>query len=520
VGEKVENSVLHSGARAFANTPDPAHFFTGARRGALVEAVHACVVDNDTVLAVLGEPGSGKTSVCRRLEQELSANCDVVYLAHPKLNPDALLRAIAAELGIAVTARDDKLDVLHRIQEHALARYAQDQRVVLLVEDAQLMSDESLEELRLLTNLEGSERSLIQTVLFAQPGFAQRLKNAQLRSLDDRIARRFVLGRFSLRDTRQYLQARLATAGSDAPVWTVTATGAVAIYLLSHGRPRRITRLAQGAMDYARSKATTRIGVWEVAHAFLRAREFHAAQVRAPFAYAFLGSLFAAASLASGAWIPPSAAPVAREPAAVVETAATSMPRAEDVGVASEAAPETAAGVEAGTEAEAMTVAEATTSSIDGTAAQARAVSPAAIGVQAAMSSELQIDLRSQHHAARIAGQAWLAGADAGAYTIQLMFCWEDKARQQAARDGLMEALQAVQMADSAFLVTTAIRNRPASMLTFGEFDAKGEALEALAALPAPLHRFRPFVRRIAGLQKEVFGAPVKTMQTTQEALP
>lgn len=497
----------HCDAFAFANTPDPSRFFAGAHRGALVEAIRECLISNDTLLTVLGEPGSGKTSVCRRLEQELSAMCDVVYLAHPKLSPDALLRAIATELGLPATAHHDKLDVLRRIQEHALARYAQDRRVVLLVEDAQIMSDETLEELRLLTNLEGSERSLVQGVLFAQPSFVMRLKRAALHSLDDRIARRFALRRFSLRDTQHYLRARLTGAAGGESFWVVTASAVVAIYLLSHGRPRRITRVAQGALERARGNERTRIGAWDVASAFLHAREFQAAEVRPPFAYALVGSLFAAAGLASGAWMPPSAVHSVSEPAAAVEAGRTSVQPTEGLLV-----------VEVGAEAEPGPA----TTSMAASGTQPKAVATTAISVEPAMRSNLlaEQDLTALHHEARAAGQAWLRSADQRAYTIQLMFCWEDNRVQRAARDALMDKARASQLADRLYLVTTGMRKRSASMLTLGEFDSKDAALTALARLSPELSRFRPFVRRIARLQRDVFGAPMNSAQSNKEELP
>lgn len=154
------------------------------------------------------------------------------------------------------------------------------------------------------------------------------------------------------------------------------------------------------------------------------------------------------------------------------------------------------------------------------TSAPAALALPSAVDTQATVSPELEVEMRGLHHEARIAGQSWLASANARGYTIQLMLCWEDQPHQQAARDTLMEALQAVQMADNAFLVTTAKRNRPASMLTLGEFHTKGEALNALATLPVPLRPYQPFVRRIAGLQKEVFGASVKTAQARLKEEP
>lgn len=498
-GENVENTLRHGEEPAFANTPDPARFFTGARRGALVATIQSCLLHNDAVLAVVGEPGSGKSSICRRLAQDLSSFCDVVYLAHPSLSAEALLRAIAVELALSATAREDKLDLLRRIQEHALARYAQDRRIVLLIEDAQLMSDESLEELRLLINLEGSERGLLQAVLFAQPTFAVRLKTDALCALDDRIARRFTLHRFSLRETRQYLRARLSWTARDEDRWSVSACAACAIYLLSRGRPRRITRLAQGAWEHTRNRVATRIRTGDVARAFLQTRDFQAAKIRPPFAYGFLGSLLAAAGFASGAWLPPAAEQPPSDPISAFVSEMAPIESRDEMRVQSDADSGAPSRIEVATDS----------------------ASTMPTGAAAADTAALQdVDLSVWHHDFRAAGQTWLASADRKAYTIQLMFCWEDRSEQFEARDALIEQVRAGHLSESLFLVTGAVRDRPASMLMLGQFDSKAQALGALAALPSQLKHFKPFVRRIAQLQRDIFGAAAINAQAAQEARP
>lgn len=487
MGDIVKNSLGLGDATAFANTPDPAHFFRGARRGTLIDTLQSCLLDNDAVLLVLGEPGSGKTSICRRVAQELSTPCQIVYLSHPNLTPEPLLRAIAAELGLAAAARDDKLDVLRGIQEHALAQYAQDRRVVLLVDDAQLMGDESLEELRLLINWEGSERGLIQMVLFAQPDFEGRLRSRSLRALEDRISCRFVLRRFSLWETRRYLDARLNVSANASSAWNFTAAATVTLYCLSRGRPRRITRLARHAWECAYKQATTRIHTKHVVSGFLRAREFHSAKVRPPFAYAFLGSLLAAASFASGAWLPSPALPE-HVGASTSSGALTSvLDKQEDAMPALRAEPPA-------TEAARIAdVAPPVAAAGDATNDTLSPLHPAAVG--------------ASNYDTHAAGHAWLARADQRAYTIQLVFCWDDRSDHRMARDTLLAQARAMQTADDVALLSTTIRDRPASIVTFGHFDTKAQALEALAALPPELSEFKPFVRRVARLQREILGA-------------
>lgn len=486
----MENSLQHGDAIAFANTPDPAHFFNGARRGALVDSIQRNLLDDDPVLCVLGEPGSGKTSICRRVAQQLATSCQIVYLAHPNLSPDAVLRAVAGELGLAAAARADKLDVLRGIQEHALAQYAQDQRVVLLVDDAQLMSDESLEELRLLINWEATDRGLIQMVLFAQPSFAGRLRSTALRTLQDRIARRLVLRRFSLWETRRYLAARLTGLASSGSFWTFTVAAAVALYCLSRGRPRRLTRLARRAWECAHRQGTTRIGTSEVVSGFLRAREFQSAKVRPPFAYAFLGSLLAAASFASGAWLPSPATE-----GHVSESASSSaLTRAHD-GQEHDSTAQLAQDFIA--EQANVAAAESTVQRV--TEESANSPSLTQVSPKDALHREL--------HAA---GQAWLASADQRDYTIQLMFCWEDRSDHRTARDAMLMQARATQLADQVFLLDTVVRDRTASIVTYGQFDTKARALEAVAALPRELSAFKPFVRRIGRLQQEILRGAVR----------
>jgi type II secretory pathway predicted ATPase ExeA len=197
----------------FRITPDPEFFFPGGNRGAVLEALTYAIARGEGVVKVVGEVGSGKTMLCRMLERELPPNCDVVYLANPALDPDAVLNAIAFEMGLGDGAGANKLAVLHRIQDHLLAKHAENRRVVMFVEEAQALPLASLEELRLLSNLETTTEKLLQIVLFGQPELDAKLAAHDIRQLRERITHSFELTGLAGREMRDYVNARLRASG-------------------------------------------------------------------------------------------------------------------------------------------------------------------------------------------------------------------------------------------------------------------------------------------------------------------
>jgi type II secretory pathway predicted ATPase ExeA len=231
----------------FKITPDTRLFFPGGNRGAVLEALVYAIVNGEGIVKVVGEVGSGKTMLCRMLEKELPEHVDIVYLANPSVAPDQVLYAIAFELKLPVTSADDRLSVMQLLQEYLIKRHADNRRVVVFVEEAQSMPMATLEEIRLLSNLETNQDKLLQIVLFGQPELDETLSKHDIRQLKERITYSFNLPPFAGEDIRDYINSRLRATGFRAgEVFSPRAINAIHRY--SMGLVRRINILADKAM--------------------------------------------------------------------------------------------------------------------------------------------------------------------------------------------------------------------------------------------------------------------------------
>ncbi len=231
----------------FRITPDTRLFFPGGNRGAVLEALVYAVANGEGIVKVVGEVGSGKTMLCRMLEVELPKNVEIVYLANPRLAPEHILHAIAFELNLPVQTKDDRLKVMHCLHEYLLRKHAENRRTVAFVEEAQGMPIETLEEIRLLSNLETQHEKLLQIVLFGQPELDESLAKPRIRQLKERITYSFYLQPFSVAQVRDYLNSRLRANGykGDA-LFSAAAVRAITRY--SKGLVRRINILADKAL--------------------------------------------------------------------------------------------------------------------------------------------------------------------------------------------------------------------------------------------------------------------------------
>lgn len=230
----------------FRITPHPGYFFSGARRGATLEALEWALAHDEGIIAVIGEVGTGKTMLLRMLMERLPATLQPVWLSNPSLDPLELLRAIAFQLGgYATEVRAGAL--LDDIQRQLLARWAEGKRVVVLVDEAHAMPLASLEQVRLLSNLETPSHKLVQIVLFGQPELDAQLATRAVRPLRDRITQRFELAPLSRTELLAYLTHRLTRAGwrGDLPF---TGPALLALWRASGGLTRRANILADKAL--------------------------------------------------------------------------------------------------------------------------------------------------------------------------------------------------------------------------------------------------------------------------------
>ncbi len=231
----------------FKITPDTSLFFEGSKRGAALDALIYAISSGEGIIKVVGEVGSGKTMLCRMLEVRLSGIVDVVYIANPSLSPDNILHVIAHELHLGITNSESKLDVMQKLQDYLLKKHADNRQVVVFVEEAQSMPIETLEEIRLLSNLETDQHKLLQMVLFGQPELDDKLSMPHIRQLKERITHSFYLDPFPPEDTLDYLNFRLRSVGYRGPsIFSQRTANAVEKY--SGGLSRRINIIADKAL--------------------------------------------------------------------------------------------------------------------------------------------------------------------------------------------------------------------------------------------------------------------------------
>ncbi|VAW68962.1 MSHA biogenesis protein MshM [hydrothermal vent metagenome] len=231
----------------FKITPDTSMFYAGNKRGAALQALMYAIVSGEGIIKVVGEVGAGKTMLCRMLEIELNNNIEIVYIANPSLSPDNILHVIAFELKLNITSDSSKLEVMQALQNYLLEKHINNNQVVVFVEEAQSMPIETLEEIRLLSNLETNENKLLQMVLFGQPELDEKLRQPTIRQLKERITHNFYLDPFADDDIYKYLNFRMRLVGYKGTD-LFSKKMARTIEKKSNGLTRRINILADKAL--------------------------------------------------------------------------------------------------------------------------------------------------------------------------------------------------------------------------------------------------------------------------------
>lgn len=231
----------------FRITPDTRLFFSGGGRGDILDALVYAITSGEGIIKVIGEVGSGKTMLCRMLEERLPGNVEIVYLANPSLSPEHILQAIALEMSLEVPDNANRLQVMHALQQRLLEKHARNRQVVIFIEEAQSMPTETLEEIRLLSNLETEREKLLQIVLFGQPELDENLDQANIRQLSERITHSFHLQPLSGKELRDYVRFRMRAVGYRGPdVFRPNAYPGLA--RASEGLTRRINILADKSL--------------------------------------------------------------------------------------------------------------------------------------------------------------------------------------------------------------------------------------------------------------------------------
>jgi type II secretory pathway predicted ATPase ExeA len=239
----------------FKITPDTSLFYDGGKRGDILAALVYAIHRGEGIIKVVGEVGSGKTMLCRMLQLKLPDTVEIVYIANPSVSAEDILFVIAHELSLQVTKQASKHEVMHLLQDYLLQRHMENKQVVLFIEEAQGMPLDTLEEIRLLSNLETDENKLLQIILFGQPELDQNLSEQSIRQLRERITHNFELAALTQDEIHNYLNFRMREVGYTGPELINTAV-AKKVEQHSEGLLRRINIIADKILLSAFAEGT------------------------------------------------------------------------------------------------------------------------------------------------------------------------------------------------------------------------------------------------------------------------
>lgn len=252
--------------RPFRLTPDPDYRYCEPSQHAALSTLQVALAQGEGFIKVTGEVGLGKTLLCRTLLDQLQPPYLTAWLPDPTLTPAEMRRALAGDLGIDPDDGSHNGEVTHQLLQQALLTLAQQERKpVLIIDEAQALPDDTLEAVRLLTNLETSKRKLIQVVLFGQPELDERLARPDFRQLRQRITFSCHLRPLGPQQVRDYVQYRCHAAGASRSLFTDSALRLAS--RASGGIPRLLNILCDKALLVAYGRGRPQAGWREMRRA-------------------------------------------------------------------------------------------------------------------------------------------------------------------------------------------------------------------------------------------------------------
>jgi general secretion pathway protein A len=281
--------------KPFAITPDPRYLYLSERHAEALAHLLYGINEAGGFIQLTGEVGTGKTTVIRSLLEQLPGHADVALILNPRVTPAEFLLTICEELHIPVpeAGRGSTKTLMDLLGRHLLDTHARGRRVVLIVDEAQNLSTQTLEQVRLLTNLETATTKLLQIILIGQPELRDLLDKLELRQLAQRITGRYHLNPLSAEETAGYVKHRMRVAGATAEVFTPSALRE--IHRLSGGVPRVINVICDRALLGAFTQEDHRAGAALVRQA---ASEVYGRPVPAPWLkWVTAGAIAAAVAL-------------------------------------------------------------------------------------------------------------------------------------------------------------------------------------------------------------------------------
>jgi type II secretory pathway predicted ATPase ExeA len=464
----------------FNITPNPDFFYAGSNRGAILDALIYAVTHGEGIIKVTGEVGSGKTMLCRMLESRLPENVEVIYLVNPSLDREGVIYAIAGELDLATGGKrpDEVIRLLHvdLIKKHITGK-----QVVLLVEEAQAMPLDTLEEIRLFSNLETAHHKLLQIVLFGQPELDESLSLPRMRQLKERITHSFKVPPLAQATIPEYLMFRMRAAGYHGPdIFTRGALRHMAE--ASRGVIRRISILADKALLAAFSENTHAVKPRHV-KAAIRDSEFSntgmsSQRLKMVLALLLWSMLAAVCGLNWQLLWPATESPAPVAPVAVIAPKPIEPPPAPPAApIAAETAAETAlAAPESVAEPSAPAAAEASPPAPEGT---------------------LPVGLLQQRLKA---AKAWLDNDSANRHSIQIMLATAD---QRVELERFLRKTRSEIGLEQVYVYPTRIGGTLQFGVVYGNYATREEATAAMARLPVRLSS-RPYLRTTKGIKEEI----------------
>jgi type II secretory pathway predicted ATPase ExeA len=443
----------------FKITPDTSLFYEGSKRGAALEALMYAIRSGEGIIKVVGEVGSGKTMLCRMLEVRLADSIDVVYIANPSLSPDNILHVIAHELHLDISSDESKLSVMQKLQDYLLKKHANNRQIVLFVEEAQSMPVETLEEIRLLSNLETDQHKLLQMVLFGQPELDEKLSQPQIRQLKERITHSFYLDPFPPKDTLDYLNFRLRAVGYKGPsLFSQRTANAVEKY--SGGLSRRINIIADKALMASFSEGGHEVSSKHVATA-AKDSDFRTAKNMRPWVIGAGGVILLVIAVWLGTLLPleGNKSPVLADTASHMEA---------QKGVAANTAQDTNAQM------------------ADVSAGPESRISPT------------RLDQRLSET------EKWLRQADSGNYSIQLFMT---RIADAKAVESFLKNRSDVLEFEKIYVYETKIGGSRMYSVLYNDYETLTAARTMLQNLPDSLQASKPYLRRVSALKKDIIAA-------------
>lgn len=241
----------------FSISPDPRYLYMSQRHQEAMAHLRYGIQEAGGFVQLTGEVGTGKTTVCRCMLEQLPDNVDVALILNPQISHSELLATLCDEIGVSYPPNASPKQMLNVLNERLIESFSRGRRTVLVIDEAQILTRAVLEQIRILTNLETTKQKLLQIILIGQPELNTTISRSDLRQLSQRITARYHLEPLMRNETAEYIKYRLAVAGCHRPVFTRGAMRRV--YSLSRGVPRLINVICDRALLGAYSSNSTTV---------------------------------------------------------------------------------------------------------------------------------------------------------------------------------------------------------------------------------------------------------------------